>query len=378
MASELPKKTIVDIYCPLSQQQKSMYSRYQQGLSISDETLESKLKQYRNMNGNLSIDLPSISSDRATNDSDDDEFNFSAVYNKIATEKKKYHPLQAFTYLKLVCVHPSLAIASTHNNYKRKLMEQPFSSGKLAKLTQLLIDSGVADLDEFHGDCSNTYDTFLASLHELEELSTLSTSRNVTSTFPDDEDSTCGDIADDSSDDASIDIVKESSASDSFSGNTKNLKNPIHHRCLIFCQHKLTLDLIEELVLRKYFPTIDYERLDGDTPPTKRGLIAEEFNSQAYAGSISSGTTDVDAINRLKHSLPSVANSRRSNVKFDRNIRILLLTTRACGLGLNLTAADTVIFVEHDWNPFIDLQAMDRVHRIGQKNPVTIYRLLGT
>jgi TATA-binding protein-associated factor len=52
------------------------------------------------------------------------------------------------------------------------------------------------------------------------------------------------------------------------------------------------------------------------------------------------------------------------------------MTTRACGLGLNLTAADTVIFVEHDWNPFVDLQAMDRAHRIGQTRPVTVYRLL--
>ena len=37
------------------------------------------------------------------------------------------------------------------------------------------------------------------------------------------------------------------------------------------------------------------------------------------------------------------------------------------GLGLNLTGADTVIFVEHDWNPMKDVQAMDRAHRIGQK-----------
>ena len=46
------------------------------------------------------------------------------------------------------------------------------------------------------------------------------------------------------------------------------------------------------------------------------------------------------------------------------------------GLGLNLTGADTVIFVEHDWNPMKDLQAMDRAHRIGQKKVVTVYRLI--
>lgn len=50
----------------------------------------------------------------------------------------------------------------------------------------------------------------------------------------------------------------------------------------------------------------------------------------------------------------------------DPSIDVLLLTTHVGGLGLNLTGADTVVFVEHDWNPMRDLQAMDRAHRIGQ------------
>ena len=54
--------------------------------------------------------------------------------------------------------------------------------------------------------------------------------------------------------------------------------------------------------------------------------------------------------------------------------RIVLLISG--GLGLNLTGADTVIFVEHDWNPMKDLQAMDRAHRIGQKKVVNVYRLI--
>jgi TATA-binding protein-associated factor len=45
--------------------------------------------------------------------------------------------------------------------------------------------------------------------------------------------------------------------------------------------------------------------------------------------------------------------------------KILLLTTSVGGLGLTLTGADVVIFMEHDWNPMKDLQAMDRAHRIG-------------
>ena len=44
----------------------------------------------------------------------------------------------------------------------------------------------------------------------------------------------------------------------------------------------------------------------------------------------------------------------------------LLLTTRVGGLGLNLSGAAAAIFLEHDWNPMADLQAMDRAHRIGQ------------
>lgn len=60
----------------------------------------------------------------------------------------------------------------------------------------------------------------------------------------------------------------------------------------------------------------------------------------------------------------------------DPSIDVLLIMTKIGGLGLNLTGADTVIFVEHDWNPSTDLQAMDRAHRIGQKKVVNVYRLI--
>ncbi|RAL09946.1 DNA-binding ATPase [Aspergillus homomorphus CBS 101889] len=111
------------------------------------------------------------------------------------------------------------------------------------------------------------------------------------------------------------------------------------HRALIFCQMKEMLDIVQSEVLRKLLPSVQYLRLDGGVEATKRQDIVNRFNS-------------------------------------DPSYDVLLLTTSVGGLGLNLTGADTVIFVEHDWNPQKDIQAMDRAHRIGQKKVVNVYRLI--
>ncbi|GMM37765.1 hypothetical protein DASC09_050900 [Saccharomycopsis crataegensis] len=111
------------------------------------------------------------------------------------------------------------------------------------------------------------------------------------------------------------------------------------HRALIFCQLKEMLDKVEEDLLKKHLPNVTYMRLDGSTEPRMRQQLVTKFNS-------------------------------------DPSIDVLLLTTRVGGLGLNLTGADTVIFVEHDWNPMNDLQAMDRAHRLGQTKAVNVYRLI--
>ena len=64
----------------------------------------------------------------------------------------------------------------------------------------------------------------------------------------------------------------------------------------------------------------------------------------------------------------------------DSDTHIFILSTRTGGLGINLQAANTVIIYDSDWNPQVDLQAMDRAHRIGQTRVVTVYRFvtLGT
>ncbi|KAJ2599291.1 ATP-dependent DNA helicase Snf21 [Coemansia sp. RSA 1721] len=60
----------------------------------------------------------------------------------------------------------------------------------------------------------------------------------------------------------------------------------------------------------------------------------------------------------------------------DSPFKVFLLSTRAGGQGLNLQTADTVVIFDSDWNPSADAQAMDRAHRIGQKNEVRILRLI--
>lgn len=60
----------------------------------------------------------------------------------------------------------------------------------------------------------------------------------------------------------------------------------------------------------------------------------------------------------------------------DPGIFVFLFSTRAGGVGLNLTGASRLILYDIDWNPSIDEQAMARLWRTGQKNPVIIYRLI--
>lgn len=109
------------------------------------------------------------------------------------------------------------------------------------------------------------------------------------------------------------------------------------HKVLIFSQMVRVLDLLEDLLrMREY----KFERLDGSRSAASRSAAVDRFNKKS----------------------------------FDRFI--MLLSTRAGGLGLNLVSADTVIIYDSDWNPQNDLQAMARAHRIGQTRAVSVYRLL--
>lgn len=110
-----------------------------------------------------------------------------------------------------------------------------------------------------------------------------------------------------------------------------------NHRVLIFSQMVSMLEILGEyLSLCGY----QYQRLDGTIPAGPRRVAIDHFNAE------------------------------------DSPDFCFLLSTRAGGLGINLMTADTVILFDSDWNPQADLQAMARAHRIGQKRPVNVYRLV--
>ena len=106
---------------------------------------------------------------------------------------------------------------------------------------------------------------------------------------------------------------------------------------LLFSQFTMMLDILEDFCIMREYP---YCRLDGTTDLNDREEQIEDFVSPK---------TD----------------------KF-----IFLISTRAGGLGINLASASIVVLYDSDWNPQIDLQAMDRAHRIGQTRPVKVFRLI--
>uniref|UniRef100_A0A914Y798 Helicase n=1 Tax=Panagrolaimus superbus TaxID=310955 RepID=A0A914Y798_9BILA len=110
-----------------------------------------------------------------------------------------------------------------------------------------------------------------------------------------------------------------------------------NHRCLVFSQYSRNLEILADaLSFRGY----KYEHLDGSTKAEDR--------------------------------FQSIDNFQRP----DSDIFCFLISTKAGGQGLTLTAADTVIFLDSDYNPQNDLQAAARCHRIGQNKPVKVIRLL--
>ena len=111
---------------------------------------------------------------------------------------------------------------------------------------------------------------------------------------------------------------------------------PCGHRTLLFSQWTQILDVLQDALQAKGYV---WCRLDGGSKVEDRQSIIDEFNTNTSIG-------------------------------------VFLISTRAGGVGINLTSADTVIIHDVDFNPQIDKQAQDRCHRVGQTKPVTVYRLV--
>lgn len=111
------------------------------------------------------------------------------------------------------------------------------------------------------------------------------------------------------------------------------------HRVLVFSQFKIMLDILEDYLNARRF---GFERIDGSITGHKRQAAIDRFQD-----------------------------AQSKDPPF-----VMLLSTRAGGVGINLTAADTCIIFDSDWNPQNDVQAMARCHRIGQTKDVKVYRLL--
>ncbi|KAK3272667.1 btaf1 RNA polymerase II, B-TFIID transcription factor-associated, 170kDa [Cymbomonas tetramitiformis] len=132
-------------------------------------------------------------------------------------------------------------------------------------------------------------------------------------------------------------------------------------RVLIFAQLKGLLDIVEQDLFRRELPGLSYLRLDGSVDPTRRFDVVRRFNRDPTVDVLLLTTHVGTNALALPFALDEHSQSRRPSAR---------------GLGLNLTTADTVIFLEHDWNPQKDLQAMDRAHRLGQRRTVNVFRIL--
>jgi superfamily II DNA or RNA helicase len=106
-------------------------------------------------------------------------------------------------------------------------------------------------------------------------------------------------------------------------------------RVLVFSQFTEMLELVQHELVSLGLPHLV---LTGDTPPAARGAVVRQFQT--------------------------------------KTVPVMLLSLKAGGVGLNLTAADTVIHLDPWWNPAVERQATDRAHRIGQDQPVFVYKLV--
>jgi TATA-binding protein-associated factor len=195
-------------------------------------------------------------------------FESMLVSEKVDPAKMGSGVLKTILFLRLLCSHPTLVLPEQHKASDKLVprLQSIESSGKISALQYLLSEAGILSEQAMgaDGDYSALY-----------------------SDLPEDE---CEDI---SSQMVSHNDFAEAEDVERFSDT----------RCLIFAQFTKTLDIVENMLLKRKFPSVRYSRIDGKVPAEKRAALAEGFNT-------------------------------------DKSVSIMLLTTRVGSLGLNLTGED--------------------------------------
>lgn len=237
---ELPPKCITTIPCDMSPIQIRLYQEFCLGAQAkkSIQTLQRTFEDSTNLEGGT---MPSLGSD----------------------------VLKSLLYLRLLCTHPSLVTMKVEE--KAGSDGNSFSidsSGKLVALLELLRNAGV----------------------QTQELTAADNDTSLMYCNDDD-----GDIKNDDAD-----YVLEAGPEDSSCLMNDTPEIYSGSKCLIFAQFTHSLDVVEQLVLKRHMPSVGYLRLDGRVPADKRLDVVDMFNNEAH-------------------------------------IRVMLLTTKVGGLGLNLT-----------------------------------------
>lgn len=265
---ELPPKCISVIPCEMSHQQRSLYEAFcnSKEARVSLAALQDALRQGTSSNQAQESDL-NVGQDA----------------------------LKSLLFLRLLCTHPSLVERKLHQDTLSTTTSNLLElSGKFLALSELLRTCGI-HRDEI---TAADNDTSLLYCRDDEDDETKSDSSNL------------------------LDSVDNVLSGNVLSSQMENGTGD--SKCLLFAQFTQSLDVVEELLLKRYMPSLRYVRLDGRVPANKRTAIVNAFND-------------------------------------DSSIKLMLLTTRVGSLGLNLQTADTVIFLESDFNPFVDLQVRGKI-----------------
>lgn len=255
---ELPPKIITDVPCLLSGQQRAMYQQTLRSSGMK-EALEFLERSLAGTECSSALDTPGVD----------------------PLPKFESSVLASLLQLRLICTHPLLhslfswkTCSSSSGSSPPSSLTRLDCSGKLSVLSDILRHAGVAEAEITAAD--NDHSGFFFDVTDDESL------------ISSDLENGCVDISDEPPE---LQTTSLSSSS----------------KCLIFAQFTQSLDVVERLLFEPHMPSLQYLRLDGRVPSSRRSSVVDEFNQNP-------------------------------------DVKVLLLTTKVGGLGLNLTGESFELF----------------------------------